>query len=135
MLRTGEVHGHTREGNPLGVLRIAEPGHEDRVLRNAKRLHAALDEIDVQIHESAHLDRATERNLAIALGEVQVPERELRTLDKDRIKDPRPGGEILNVLVSTVLARWSGARGLARDPVEFRAGEVSEDGAVRKRRQ
>ena len=68
-------------------------------------VHAALDEIDVQVHEPAHLDRATERDFSIALGKVQVTKRQFRPRDVDRIEDPAPRGKVLDVLVPAVLTR------------------------------
>src|SRR6516165_10711470 len=88
VLLASEVYRDTRECKPLRVLRIADARHENSILTDAVRGHTTFDEIDMQVHEPAHLNRAAERNLAIALGEVQVAERQLRPRNKDRIKDP-----------------------------------------------
>jgi hypothetical protein len=57
----------------------------------------------------------------------------LRPVDEHRIEHPRPGGEVLDVLVAAVLARGCGARGLAGHPVELLALERAEYRAVGKR--
>src|SRR5262249_17650926 len=62
--------GGAGEGEPLAVLRIGDAGHEDGVLRDPVGGHAALDQVDVQVHEPAHLDPAAERNFPVPLGEV-----------------------------------------------------------------
>jgi hypothetical protein len=45
---------------------------------------------------------------------VEVADRELAALDEHGHEDPRPAREVLDVLVSAVLTRGSGARGLLR---------------------
>src|SRR6516162_9111387 len=92
VLLASEVYRDTRECKPLRVLRIADAGHEDSILTDAISGHTTLDEIDVQVHEPAHLNRAAERNLAIALREVQVTKRQVRPRNKDRIEDPASRG-------------------------------------------
>ena len=108
------VQGHrgSGEGQPLAELRVGGARHEDRVLADAVGVHAALDQVDVQVDEPAHLDGAAEGDLAVALREVQVAHREVRPVDEDRIEHPGPLGEVLDVLVAAVLPRRRGAGGL-----------------------
>ena len=124
-------HRRAGEGQPLVVARVDVARHEDRVLAHAVGRHAALDQVDVQVHEPAHLDRAAERDLAVALGEVQVTHRELRAVDEHRVEDPAALGQVLDVLVAAVLARRCGAGGLGGGPGEVVAGEAAEDRRVR----
>ena len=106
------------ERQPLAVLRIDVPRHEDRVFGDAVGLHAALDQVDVQVHESAHLDGAAERDLAVTLGEVQVTHREASHRRR------RPDRSTLVPLVKFLMS-WlppfsrggCGAGGLGGDPV------------------
>ena len=66
----------------------------------------------MQVDEPAHLDRAAERDLAVALAEVQVAHRQVRPVDEDGVEDPGALGEVLDVLVAAVLPRRCGAGGL-----------------------
>ena len=91
---------HTPEPPPTPKkLPIVEAGHEYSVSRDASgRSHAALDEIDVQVHEPAHLDRTAERDPAITPREVQITERAAAVHYLHGIEDPGAGREVLDVL-------------------------------------
>src|ERR1700730_6193393 len=65
----------SREGQPLAELGVDVARHEDRVLADAVGLHPALDQVDVQVQEPAHLAGAAEGDLPVSLGEVQVTHR------------------------------------------------------------
>ena len=80
--------------------------------RHAVGVHAALDQVDVQVDEPAHLDRAAEGDLPVALAEVQVAHGQVRPVDEDGVEDPGALGEVLDVLVAAVLPRGCGAGGL-----------------------
>ena len=81
----------------------------------------------MEVHEAAHLDRAAEGDLTVTLAEVQVAEGQIGTRDEDRVEDARTLGEVLDVLVATVLARGSGAGGLGGDAVELSARQPAQD--------
>ena len=84
------VDGDPDEGEELRVPRLDVAGHEDRVGRDAVLLHAVLDELDPEVDVPAHLDRTAERNLAIALAEVQIAAGQLRLWHVHRVEHPRP---------------------------------------------
>src|SRR5699024_9758809 len=108
------IHRDTGEGEPLVVHRLHPAGQEDGVVGDPVGLHAALDQVDVQIHEPTHLDRTAEVDLTVALAEVQVADGEVRAVDIDRVEHPRTAGEVHDVHVSAVLTRWNGAGALVR---------------------
>ena len=81
----------------------------------------------MEVHEAAHLDRAAEGDLTVTLAEVQVAEGQIGTRDEDRVEDARTLGEVLDVLVATVLARRSRAGGLGGDTVELGTGERAQN--------
>src|SRR5699024_10742384 len=78
---------------------------------------------------------AAEGDLAIALGEVQVTDVEVRPVHEHRVEDPGALGEVLDVLVAAVLPRRGGACALAGHAVVVGCTHTAEDGTVRLRRQ
>ncbi|SKZ14402.1 Uncharacterised protein [Mycobacteroides abscessus subsp. abscessus] len=118
-----ERHRRTREGDPLRVLRIGVAGHEDCVLGDAVGLHAALDQVDVQIDEAAHFDGPAEGDLAVALREVEIAERQVGARHEDGIEDATALGEILDVLIAAVLAGRCRPCSLCGDSIELRAAQ------------
>ena len=98
-------------------------------------VHPVLDQVDAEVDEAAHLDRAAERDLAVALGEVQVAAGELRPVDVHRVVDAAAAREVLDVVVAAVLARRHGAGALAADALELRAAQRPGEHALLDRRQ
>jgi hypothetical protein len=82
-------------------------------------LATPLNQVEAQVDVARHLDRATERDLTIALREMQITYREQRVLDVDREVDARALRQVLDVHVAAVVARRHGPGGLAGH-----AGEV-----------
>src|SRR5699024_8552734 len=123
------VQGHRGSGKsqPFGVLGWGLSRHEDGVLTDTVGLHAALDQVDVQVDEPAHLDPAAEGDLSVALGEVQVTDGEARPRDVHRVEHAGPSGEVLDVLVSAVLPGWGRPGRFRRRPVEGFAAQSSQD--------
>lgn len=66
-------------------------------------LHPVLHHGELDRNRPRHLNRAAERDLAVALREVQVTNRELRAFDVHRQVDFRAAGEVLDIAVPTVL--------------------------------
>src|SRR5699024_12208164 len=91
-----------RERDPFTELWILSAGHEDRVFSYPVGFHAALDQVDVDIHEATHLNATAEGNLAVALGAAQVSDREVRPVNEYRVEGPGALRQVLNVLVPTV---------------------------------
>src|SRR5215218_2132582 len=60
------------ERDELAVARLDPTRQEDRVGADPVLLHAALDQVDAEVDEAAHLDGAAEGDLPVALAEVQV---------------------------------------------------------------
>ena len=102
---------------------------------DAVLVHAVLDQVDAEVDEPAHLDRAAERDLAVALGEVQVAARQLRAVDVDRVVHAASTSEVLDVVVAAVLPRGHGARALARDLRQVAARQRPGQRVVLERRQ
>src|SRR3712207_4498433 len=102
------------EREELGVARLHPARHEDRVGGDAVGLHAALDEVDVEVDEAAHLDGAAEVDLAVPLAEVQVPTGEQGAIDVHRVEHPAAAGEVLDVVVAPVLPGRDGAGEIGR---------------------
>ena len=92
--------------------------------------HAALDDLHMEIEVAGHLDGATEGDLTIPLGEVDVTHRELGAFDIDGEVDPSALGEVLDVAVAAMLPGRHGAGGFIRYPRKLAGGEGTEDGAV-----
>ena len=84
----------------------------------------------MEIEVAGHLDGATEGDLTIPLGEVDVTHRELGAFDIDGEVDPSALGEVLDVAVAAMLPGRHGAGGFVRYPLELAGGEGTEDGAV-----
>ena len=68
------------------------PRGEYRVSGDAVGLHAALDEVDVEVDETAHLDGAAEGDLTVALREVRVAAGEQRSGHLHRGRRRESGG-------------------------------------------
>ena len=83
-------------------LRLDRSRDIDRRL-HSKLLHAALHNREIDRDNASHLNRAAERDLAIALREVQVADRELGALDVDGQVDFAAAGQVLDVAVASVL--------------------------------
>lgn len=69
---------------------------------HGKLLHAALHYREVDRDDTRHLNRTTERDLAIALREVQVAYGELGAFHMDRKVDLTAAGQVLDVAVAAV---------------------------------
>ena len=125
-----EGDGRARESEPFGVLRLGLLWHEDGVFLHAVLVHAALDDVHVQVDEATHFDATTEGDLAIALGEVQVTDGEVRAVDEDWVEHAGALGQVLDVLVAAIFAWGSGACSFAGDTGELGAGQATEDRGV-----
>jgi hypothetical protein len=86
-------------------------------------LHAALDEVHAGVDEPAHLDGAAEGDLAVALTEVQVAAGQRGAGDVDGVVHARAAGEVLDVVVSAVLAGRHGASALLGHRLRLGTGE------------
>lgn len=64
--------------------------------------NTVLHHLEINRNHACHLNRATERDLAIALREMQVADGELRTSDMDREEDLGATREVLDVAVPAV---------------------------------
>src|ERR1700728_1417865 len=91
-------------------------GFEDRIL-DSVFVHAAFNEVDLQVDPSSHLDGATEGDLAVTLAEVKVAHRQAGALYINRKKDLRAARQILDIAVAAMLARRNGARAFGRNLV------------------
>ena len=87
---------------PRSELRLHWTGDVDGALQ-PKLLHPTLHNRELNRNLTSHLDSATERNLAIALREVQIPSREFGAFDVDGEVDFGAAGEVLDVTVAAVL--------------------------------
>src|SRR5690606_18455771 len=129
------VHGDPDEGQELRVARLDVARHEDGVVVDRVLLHAALDQVDVEVDEAAHLDGAAEVDLAVALAEVQVATGEQGVLHVHRVEDAAAAAEVLDVVVAAVLPGRHGAGALPGDRLRRRAGGGAGQHAVGERRQ
>jgi hypothetical protein len=66
-------------------------------------LHPALHHRELDRNHARHLNSATERNLTIALREMQIPDRELGPLDMHRQVNLAAARQVLDVAVAAVL--------------------------------
>src|SRR5215211_7891566 len=66
------VHRDPDERHELAVARLDPARQEDRVGADPVLRHPALDQVDTEVDEPAHLDRAAEGDLAVPLAEVEV---------------------------------------------------------------
>src|ERR1700735_3203733 len=64
---------------------------------------------------AGHLDGAAERDLAVALAEMQIPHGEAAALHIDREVDFRSARQVLDVAIAAMLARRHGAGALGAD--------------------
>lgn len=88
------------------------------------------DAVEGPLQATAHLDRSAEGDGPVDLTEVQVPDREVRSVDEHRAEHPAAPGEVLDVLVAAVLPRWGGLGGLQRHAGEVRLRDASQDGGL-----
>ena len=88
--------------SPWTKMRLHGPWQEDWAL-HAQLLHPILHHAQFQGNHSSNLDRATERDLAVALREVQIADAELCAWDVDRELGLAPPTEGLDVAISAVL--------------------------------
>lgn len=65
------------------IVRLNRPRQENGTL-HPQILHPVLHHRQLQSNHASNLNRATERNFPVALGEVQITDTELRPLDMDR---------------------------------------------------
>lgn len=82
-------------------LRLDRSRDVDRRL-HGKLLHTALHDREVDRDDTSHLNGAAERDLAIALREVQVADRELGARDVDGQVDFAAAGQVLDIAVASV---------------------------------
>src|SRR5690625_2136604 len=118
------------EGQPLRVQRFNAARTEDRVVVHPVGLHAALDQIDVHVDVAAHLDGSAEVDLTVALTEVQVATGEHRSLHEYRVEDAAAAGEVLDVVVTAVLAWRHGPGAVPRDRLGHLAGRRAGQRAI-----
>src|SRR5699024_3774282 len=101
--------------------------HEHGVLGHPVGVHTALEQIKMQVDVTTHLDRAAKCDLAVPLGEMQITHREVRPADEYRVEHPGPRGEILDVLIATVLPRRGSTCPLSRRPFELVTTQAPHD--------
>lgn len=65
-------------------------------------LDASFHNRELDSNDTRHLDRTTERDLTITLGEVQVSNTELCALDMDGKEHLRPATQVLDITVAAV---------------------------------
>lgn len=65
-------------------------------------LHPVLHNGEIDSDDAGHLDSATERNLAVALREMEVAHAELGAFDVDGEIDFATSAEVLDVAISAV---------------------------------
>ena len=97
--------------------------------------HATLDDIDMQMDPSGHLDSTAEGDFTIPLREVVVAHGELGALHIDGEIDPRAARNILDVAVPAMLTRWNCPGGFLARLFEGRTFQASEQHAFGRRRQ
>lgn len=129
------IHRDADEGEELRVARLDPARHEDGVGRDAICLHAALDQVDVEVDEPTHFDRPAEGDLPIALAEVQVTPGEQGPRHVHGKEDARAPGEVLDVVVAAVLPGRHRARPLLGHPLVVRAGERAQQRPGAQRRE
>lgn len=97
------VHTETLEVDiPAGAkLRLDRPRDVDGRL-HGQLLHAVLHHGEVDRDDAGHLDGAAERDLAVALREVQVADGELGAFHVDGQVDFAAAGQVLDVAVAAV---------------------------------
>lgn len=94
--------------SPWAELRLNRSRNVDRTL-HIQLLDASFHNGELDGNDTRHLDRATERDLTIALREVQVSNTELCALDMNGKKNLRPTTQVLDIAVAAVF-RSSGNR-------------------------
>lgn len=87
---------------PGAELRLNRTGNVNRRL-HGELLHPALHNRKLDRNHTRHLNSATERNLAIALREMQIPNRELGPLDMHRKVNLAAARQVFDVAVAAVL--------------------------------
>lgn len=99
---------------PGPELRLHRPGDVDGALHVQLR-DAALHDGELQRDAAGHLNGAAERNLAVALAEVQIADAELGAGDVDGQVDARAARQVFDVAVAAVF----GAAGDGAVPVNY----------------
>lgn len=82
-------------------MRLNRPGKINRTL-HTQILHPVLHNLKVNSNDTGHLDSATERDLAVALREVEIAHAELCAGDVDGEEDFAAPAEVFDVAVSAV---------------------------------
>src|SRR5215211_3732947 len=123
------------ERDELAVARLDPTRQEDRVGGDPVLLHAALDQVDAEVDEAAHLDGAAEGDLPVALAEVEVAAGQLGPGHVHREKHPRPAGPVLDVVVAAILPRRHRPGAFAGDLVELGARQRASKRALLQRGQ
>src|SRR5205823_375719 len=110
------------ECEELAVARLDPSWNQHRVCRDPVLAHAVLDEVNPEVDEPAHLDGTTERYFTVTLREVEVPTRQLGPSHVHRIVDAATPGEVLDVVVSSVLTGGNRAGSLPTDSPQVCSG-------------
>ncbi|EAY64674.1 conserved hypothetical protein [Burkholderia cenocepacia PC184] len=133
MLAALLVDGNALENEVVVIGRRDRAGLKDGVADTVFR-HAALDEVHAHMHPAGHFDRAAERDLAVALAEVQVADRQARAIHVHGEKHLRAARQILDVAIAAMLARRHRARALRGGLVARVARELAHVRGGRERR-
>src|SRR5699024_2824740 len=102
------------------IARLHAAREENRVC-DPVLIHPIFDQINTEVDVTTHLDCTAEGDFPITLREMQIAARELGAWDVDGIVDLRAAGEVLDIMIPAVLARWYGAGTLAADFLQLGA--------------
>jgi hypothetical protein len=111
------IHAEALKVNiPAGAkLRLHRPRDVNRRL-HGQLLHATFHDGEIDRNHTRHLNSATERNLAITLREMQIPDGELRSLHVHGKVHFAATRQVLDIAVAAVLgAPWNRASALFAD--------------------
>lgn len=89
-------------------MRINRRRFEDRVDHAVFR-HAVLDDVDLDVDPSCHLDGSAEGDFAVTLAEMDIAHRETAALHIDGEIDLRAARQVLDVAISAMFSRRHGA--------------------------
>lgn len=91
-----------RQHSPGSKLRLYGTGDKDGAL-HVQVLDPALHQRELERDDAGHLDRAAERDLAVALAEVKISDGELGARDVHGEVSLAPARKVLDVAVATML--------------------------------
>src|SRR5215216_4777288 len=124
------VNADAFEDQKVAIMRINRADLEQGVGQTI-HVDAALDNVDVQVDPSCHLDGSAEGDLAVALREVIVAHGKPGAGHIHREVNSRAARDVLYITISSVLARRNGTRGFTSSLLQLPTFQAAKQYALR----